>query len=313
MSYISNLQLFVRVVEEGSFSAAARFLGQTPSSVSRQISQLESELKARVFHRTTRKQSLTEAGEIYYRHARRIVSDLAEARLAVNRLTDAPSGRLHITAEADFAVSFIAPIVPEFLEAYPDVQLRLSMSANLVDIHEKGIDIAIRFGHLDDSSLIARKIAISRSVICASPAYLAAHGTPLHPSDLVDHNCLSFRTQPGKKIWNFDAKDASGNSVKDKHGKVGSDGYFNVTVSGSVHADSLFFLRSVTMAGVGISMIPTWMIKDCLTEGTLVPLLPEYPLAPENTPFHAVFANNKHLAPKVRAFVDFLSQRLELL
>ncbi len=295
MNELSNLQLFVRVVEEGSFSAAARFLGITPSSVSRQMSQLEGELGARLFHRTTRKQSLTETGEIYFRHAHRIVADLDEARLAVNRLTDTPSGSLHVTAEADFAIAFIAPILPDFLDRYPDVQLRLSMTADTMDLIGSGIDLAIRMGHLEDSSLIARKIAISRSLLCASPSYLATHGTPTHPSELTRHCCLSFRVKPGKNHWRF-------NLPKDT---------LDVPISGRLNTNSLTFLRSIAVAGRGIIMIPAWMVRDELKDGHLVSLLEDFPLVPPTTPISAVFAHNRHLAPKVRAFVDFLAEQVE--
>ena len=203
MNELSNMQLFVRVVEDGSFSATARFLGITPSAVSRQISQLESDFGTRFFHRTTRKQSLTEAGEIYLQHATRIVEDLEAARLAVVRLTDAPSGSLHVTVEADFALAYVAPILPEFLERYPEVDVRMSTSARMTDLVDSGIDLAIRMGHLEDSSLIARKIAVSHSVVCASPGYLKRYSTPTHPDDLEAHNCLSFRTERGKKHWSF--------------------------------------------------------------------------------------------------------------
>ena len=291
------MQLFVRVVEEGSFSAAARFLGITPSSVSRQVSQLEGELGARLFHRTTRKQSLTEAGEIYFQHARRIVADLEAARLAVSRLTDTPSGSLHITVEADFALAYVAPILPDFLDRYPEVQVRLSMSAGMMDLVDSGIDLAIRIGHLDDSSLIARKIAMSRSLVCASPRYLERHGTPTHPGELEVHSCLSFRTKPGKNNWRFKLP----------------QGALDVSISGRLNANSLIFLRNAALSGLGIIMIPTWMIRDELKHGQLVPLLQDFPLAPPNTPIHAVFAHNRHLAPKVRAFVDFLAERMETL
>ena len=297
MNELSNLQLFVRVVEEGSFSAAARFLGITPSSVSRQVSQLEKELGARLFHRTTRKQSLTETGEIYFQHARRIVADLDEARLAVNRLTDTPSGSLHITAEADFAVAFIAPTLPDFLDRYPAVQIRLFMTSGQMDLIDGGIDLAIRVGHLEDSSLIARKIATSRSLLCASPAYLETHGTPTHPSELEAHDCLSFRTNPEKNHWDFEMP----------------RGTLSVPISGRLNANSLVFLRDSALAALGIIMIPTWMIHDELNHGHLVPLLDGFPLAPPSTPVHAVFAHNRHLAPKVRAFVDFLAERMETL
>jgi len=291
------MQLFVRVVEEGSFSAAARFLGITPSSVSRQVSQLESELGARLFHRTTRKQSLSEPGEIYFEHARRIVADLEEARLAVSRLTDMPSGSLHLTVEADFALAYVAPILPDFLNRYPGVQVRLSMSAGMMDLVDSGIDVAIRIGHLDDSSLVARKIAVSHSLLCASPAYLEKHGTPTHPAELEAHSCLSFRTEPGKNSWGFKLPQGS----------------LDVPITGRLNVNSLVFLRNAALAGLGIIMIPTWMIRDELKHGQLVPLLEDFPLMPPSTPIHAVFAHNRHLAPKVRAIVDFLAERLESL
>ena len=289
------MQLFVRVVEDGSFSTTARFLGITPSSVSRQVSQLEGKLGARLFHRTTRKQSLTEAGEIYWQHAHRLVADLEAARLAVSQLTDTPSGSLRVTIEADFAHAYVAPILPDFLGRYPAVQVHLSMSAGMMDLVDSGIDLAIRIGHLDDSSLIARKIAMSRSLVCASPAYLEQHGTPTHPSELEAHSCLSFRIQPGKNNWGFKLPQGS----------------LDVPISGRVNANSLVFLRNAALAALGIIMIPTWMIYDELKHGHLVPLLEDFPLVPASTPIHAVFAHSRHLAPKVRAFVDFLAEQME--
>lgn len=297
MSTISNIQLFVRVVEEGSFSAAARRSGQTPSSVSKQISQLETELNARLFHRTTRKQSLTEAGEIYFQHARQIATDITEAKLAINKLTAAPSGSLHITAEPDLAVTHIAPLLPEFLQKYPDVNIRISMNALRIDILEKGIDLAIRMGHLGDSSLIARKIADSKSIICASPTYLKNNGTPRRPQDLITHNCLSFRTEPGKKEWNFKQETST----------------LDIPITGRVNASSLFFLRKLVLQHLGIAMIPSWIITQELKQKRLIPLLTDYPHDPDSTPITAIFANNRHLAPKIRVFVDFLSEKLKKL
>lgn len=291
------MQLFVRVVEEGSFSAAARYLGVTPSAVSRQISQLETELGGRLFHRTTRRQSLTEAGEVYFQHAHRIVGDLESARLAVTQLTGKPSGSLHVTAEADFALAFIEPALPMFLRQYPDVQIRLSMSAGLLDLVHEGIDVAIRVGHLDDSSLVARKLAVSHSVVCASPAYLERYGTPTHPSELTSHSCLSFRTRPGRNIWSFESE----------------DGPIDVPISGRLSVNGLVFLRNAAVDDLGIIMIPTWMMHDELKDRRLVPVLEEFPAIPPSTPINAVFAHNRHLAPKVRAFVDFLAERMESL
>lgn len=291
----SHLHLFTCVVEEGSFSAAARTLGVTPSSVSRQISALEAELGVRLFNRTTRTQSLTEAGEIYFRHARRIVSDIEEAQSAVRRLADTPSGSLHVTVEADLAITFISPILTDFLKRYPDVQVRLSMTTEVVDLVHSGIDLAIRVGHLSDSSLIARKISSSRSVLCASPEYLSSRGCPAHPRELSEHECVSFWVQSGRTHWKFQ----------------GTEGELNIPISGRVNANSLIFLRAAAVDGLGIAMIPTWMIQDELKKGHLVAILEDYPLDPPSTPINAVFAHNRHLAPKVRAFIDFLAERLE--
>ena len=288
------MQLFARVVEEGSFSSAARQLGVTPSAVSRQISHLETDLAARLFHRTTRKQSLTEAGEIYLRYARGIISDLEEARMAVSRLSDIPSGTLHVTAEADYARSALAPLLPAFLECYPAVQLRFVLSASRLDLVESRIDLAIRIAHLNDSSLIARKIGESRAVVCASPDYLTRHGKPGHPKDLASHSCLSFRTGLGKTRWKFAQQKSE----------------VDVAVAGRLKANSLALLRDTASAGLGIVMIPTWMVRDEIEDGRLVSLLDDFPLVPASTPIQAVFAHNRHLAPKVRAFVDFIAERI---
>jgi len=297
MNDLSHMQLFVRIVEEGSFSAAARYLGITPSAVSRQVSRLESELGGRLFQRTTRRQNLTEAGETYFQYAYRIVEDLEAARLAVTRLTDTPSGTLHVTVEADFALAFIAPILPKFLNRYPEVHVRLHMSAGLLDLVHEGIDVAIRVGHLDDSSLVARKLSMSHSLVCASPAYLAHHGTPTHPSDLSSHSCLSFRTRPGKNQWTFESP----------------DGVIDVPISGRLNVNGLVFLRNAARDGLGIIMIPTWMMNDEHNSGQLISILEDFPVMPPSTPIHAVFAHNRQLAPKIRAFVDFLAERMATL
>lgn len=296
MNRLSNMQLFLLVVKEGSFSAASRTLGITPSSVSRQISQLEEGLNARLFHRTTRKQSLTEAGNIYFEHAERIISDLDSAQQAVSSLTDKPSGNLHISVEADFALVYLAPILPNFLEQYPEVKVRISMSAGMIDLVDGGVDMAIRIGHLKDSSLIGRKIAVSQSVVCATPTYIKKYGHPSHPRDLEAHNCLSFRVGAGKIYWGF---------------KV-PGGLLEVSVSGSVEVNSVVFLRSAALSHQGIIMVPSWVVRDELDQKLLLPLLENYPLEPSCTPINAVFSHNRHLAPKVRSFVEFLVKHMKM-
>ncbi|MCI4666107.1 MAG: LysR family transcriptional regulator [Neomegalonema sp.] len=294
MDELSRLKLLIQVVEKGSFSAAARALGGTPSSASRQIAQLERELGVRLFHRTTRKQSLTEAGEIYFQRAKAIMADVEAARLAVVQLADAPSGDLHVTAEADLAVTLIAPILPIFLERYPKINVRLSMSPALVDLVGGGFDLAIRMGHLEDSSLFARRIAISRSQLYASPAYLAQKGAPREPTELAQHGCLSFRVGVTQNHWRFRT----------------ATGEISIPISGRTSANSLFFLKQLALAGQGVAMMPTWMTRTEVARGALRPVLENYQIIPPSTPISAVYAHNRQLAPKVRAFVDFLSEQV---
>lgn len=294
MDSLSNMQLFVLVVHEGSFSAASRYLGITPSSVSRQISQLEAELDTRLFQRTTRKQSLTEAGNIYFQYSQRIVDDINAAKLAVSRLSDTPSGNLHITAETDFALAYITPLLPLFLSQYPDIDIRLSMSVGLEDLVNSGIDLAIRIGHLNDSSLVARKLAMSHSVVCASPEYIKQNGLPSHPQQLEKHSCLSFQVKPGANHWRFKL----------------SQGVVDIPVSGRVKVDSVAILREAALAGLGIILVPSWIVAKELKQGKLLPLLEDFPLEPNGTPINAVFSHNRHLAPKVRSFVDFLVEQM---
>lgn len=294
MNNISNIQLFVRVVEEGSFSAVARSMGVTPSAVSRQISQLEKELGGRLFQRTTRKQSLTEAGEIYFQHADRLVEDIEVAKLAVKKLTDKPSGSLRITAEADFALRFIEPLLPEFLKLYPEIQVCLHMSSIQLDLIDENLDLALRIGHLENSSLTARKLGDSNSVICASPAYISKHGEPSHPSDLQAHSCLSFNTKVGVNRWRFET---TSNSI-------------NIPIKGCLKVNSLSFLRKAALKDLGIIMIPRWMIQDELKQKRLLPILQEFSILQPSTPINAIFTNKRQLAPKTRAFINFLTERL---
>ena len=294
MNSISNIQLFVNVVEEGSFSAVARSMEVTPSAVSRQISQLEKELGARLFQRTTRKQSLTEAGDIYFQHAKRLVDDIEVAKLAVKKLADKPAGRLQITAEADFALTFIEPILPEFLQLYPEIQICINMNSAQLDLIDESLDLALRIGHLDNSSLTARKLGDSQSVICASPNYLLKHGQPTHPDDLQTHNCLSFNTKISNNRWRFEMPNHP----------------IEVPIKGSLNVNSLSFLRKAALKDLGIIMIPKWMVHDELLQESLTPILEAFSIMQPSTPINAIFTNKRQLAPKTRAFIDFLTQRL---
>lgn len=294
MKEYSDLLVFVRVVREGSFSGAARTLGLSPSAISKQISSLENELGARLFQRTTRKQSLTEAGETYLVHAEKAITMLSEAKMAVNRLTEKVSGSLHIASEPDLATTFISPYLAEFFQHYPELDIRLNVSAGLVNLVESEVDIAIRMGHLKDSSLLARRLGTSYSILCATPKYLKDNGLPSAPADLEQHNCLSFRIGAEKRHWQF---------VKD-----GTE--FSIAIKGNFRVNNLTLIKHAVLDNVGVAMMPTWIIKSELEQQRLLPILPEYQLIPANTPINAIYSHRQHLAPKIRAFIDFFNEKI---
>ncbi len=294
MSDLSTLKLFLTVTEQGSFSAAARILDVRPSSVSRQISQLEANLGASLFQRTTRNQRLTEAGEIYVQHARRIVADIEAANAAVSELSDRPSGNLFITVEPDLATLLIEPLMPKFLTRFPNIKIRMSFSSAFENLVPDGVDVAIRVGHLSDSSFVARKLATSRSVVCASPLYLKQKGSPSHPRDLTSLDCLSFNSRSRNVVWQFNENQET----------------IDVPINGPIAANGLFYLRQSAIRGLGIVMLPSWAIADAIKNKQLVPILETYPSRPSNTPINAVFSSHHGTAPKVRALVDFLADEL---
>lgn len=293
MESIAGLRVFARTVEAGSFSAAGRQIGAAPSSVSRQVAELEASLGARLFHRTTRRLSLTDAGQVYYAHALRILNAIDEARLAVARQDGAPSGVLRMTIPDGIARELIAVAIADFVREHPSVRVVLSLTDEVVDIVGGGFDLAIRFGRPGDSSLKARKIGESRRIVCASPDYLARAGTPRRPSDLTEHNCLTFRAHPGHNLWAF----------------RGPDGVTQVRATGDLFALSAAALVAAAVAGLGIVLLPDWTSGAELRAGTLVPVLPEYRASPANTPVYALYPPDPDPPPKVRAMIDCLVHR----
>ena len=291
MKPLSNLAVFVKTVELGSFSAAARHYDLTPSAVSRQISQLEDELNIRLFNRSTRQQSLTEAGSIYYDFALRILAEMAAAETAVGRLSAKPSGLLHVTVERDFAQAFIQPRLAQFLAQYPEINLRLSLEPQVVDLVNSAVDIAIRVGQPEDRDIVAKPLLIGTSVVCASPSYFAKYGTPEHPNDLSQHQCLSFRDSASPVSWQLGFNQQT----------------WNVAIAPRLKASSLSLLRDAACQGVGIILVPHWLVEKDLAEGRLVPL----PFTTSKTPVNALYAHRNHLAPKVRAFLDFFAQAIK--
>jgi DNA-binding transcriptional LysR family regulator len=292
MDRLAALEAFVSVAEAQSFSEAARRLRSSKSVVSRQVSALEAELGARLLHRTTRSLTLTEAGRGYFERATRILADLGEANLAVSQLQVAPRGRLRINAPMSFGFLHLAPALPDFLALYPEVSADVTMNDRFVDLVDEGFDVAVRIGTMDDSSLIARRLAPIRRVVCASPEYFKAHGVPQSPDGLKAHECLCNSNIASSHEWRFLAMD----------GKP-----WPVTVKGRLSVNNGDALRMAALKGLGVTNLPTFIVGGDLQAGTLTTVLDEF--IPQDMALNAVYPHSRHLSPKVRAFVDFLADR----
>lgn len=288
-----GLRLFVRVAEAGSFSEAGRQLGVAPSSVSRQINDLEQSLKAQLFQRTTRKLRLTEAGKSYFKEVSRILVDLDEAGLALTQFGEGASGILRINVPASLSRCHIVPIVVAYQKSYPLVEVVLRVTDKTVNLFEDNVDLAVRIGQLKDSSLIARKVGEAPRVVCASPAYLHDRGIPGSPGALSDHNCLIFRAHPGSNQWRF----------QDNKKRI-----ISVQASGSMVADDGESLVAAAVAGHGVILVPGWLVGRELDSGDLQQILKEFHVVPGTTPLYAIYPQQKHLPLKVRTFIDFMTE-----
>ena len=292
MKSFSAIPVFIAVVECGSFSAAGQKLGTSKSAVSKRINQLEHDLGVRLLHRTTRRLSLTEAGEHYYDYARKAFFAACEGEDAITQWQGKPKGMLRVSVPMSFGRLHIAPLVSRFLSEYPDIQLNMTMDDKMVDLVEGGFDIAIRIGDLPDSSLIARRIAPCRSVVCASPEYVERHGRPKTPQDLQQHNCLVYSYFRGGSEWRFS----------------GRNGVVKVLPKGNYQVNNSAAIREALITGLGIGQMPTFIVGPDLADGKLIPLLEGYSL-----PLHAIYAvfpERKHLPAKVRVFLDFVVKHL---
>ena len=292
MDRLAAIEAFVRVVEAESFSQAARRLRSSKSAVSRNVGALEFELGVRLFHRTTRSLTLTEAGRGYFERATRILADLEEANLAVSQLQSAPRGRLRVSAPMSFGFLHLAPALPDFLARYPEVAVDLAMNDRFVDLIDEGFDVAVRIGAMEDFSLIARKVAPIRRVVCASAAYFNSRGLPLSPDDLKGHDCLLNSNIASSQEWRFTALDGKS---------------WPVEVKGRLSANNGDALRAAALKGLGIVNLPTFIVGGDLQAGALVTALDKF--ITQDMALSAVYPHSRHLSPKVRAFVDFLADR----
>lgn len=297
MAALDDIEVFLAAVETGGFAAAGRRLNVTTAAVSKCIGRLENRLGARLFQRTTRKVSLTEAGETYYAHARQAFEHAAAAEDAVRQLNSEPRGRLRVAAPMSFGLERLAHWIPEFLARYPALELDMNLDDRTLDLIEGGYDVAVRIGRLADSSLVARPLGKLPVHLVAAPAYLERHGTPSHPHELQSHNCLLFSYVATGSEWQFTSSE--------------SDGNVSVMVSGNYRVNSSMALRSAAIAGAGIARIPGYQVDAQLAAGTLVKLLPEWTLEPLSA--HAVLPVRVQVPVKTRLFIEFVQKRMQAL
>jgi len=293
MDIIRGMEAFVALATAGSFVAAADKLGTSTAAVSRQIAALETHLGARLVHRTTRRLSLTEAGSQFLERAEQILADLVEAEAVVGREAANPVGLLRVSAPLSFGISVLGALLPEFRRRFPDLRLDIDLSDRVVDLAHDGVDVAIRIAQAPSPNLIARRIAPIPIVTCASPAYLAAHGHPTHPSDLSAHETLSYSYLSSGDTWTF--RTAAGATAA-------------VRVRSNVHATNGDLLRRLAVEGGGVIVQPGFIVEDDIAAGRLVQVLPDWSLGTFG--LYAVYLSRRHLSAKARVFIDYLVEAL---
>jgi len=292
MDRLTSLTVFVRVVDCSGFSAAARRLNMSTTMVSNHVQALEDRLGARLLNRTTRKVSLTDVGRTYYERSRQILADLDDADRVAGAQQSVPRGtlRLHMGAHI---VRFVAPVMAEFLALYPEAAIEMSMGERPVDLVEEAFDLEIRTLPPSESSVIVRQLARWRHVLCCAPAYLEAHAPPRELADLAAHNCLRYAFYPFGDEWRFTGPDGKPAAIR---------------VTGNLVAASGEALRTAAHRGLGLFLLPGFLLADDIEAGRLVPLLPQY--RPVEFAINAVYAHRHHLSAKVRAFIDLLAARI---
>jgi DNA-binding transcriptional LysR family regulator len=285
---LSSMRTYVAVVDSGSFASAATRLDVSRAMVSKQVQKLEEHLGTRLLNRTTRRLSLTETGRAFHERSVQILSDVNEAEQIAGQMTTMPRGVLRVTIPLSYGQHRLGSIIGAYTQAYPQVQLDIALSDRKVDLVEEGFDVAIRIGALPQSDLIARKLGVAHGIVCASPGYLATHGTPQTPGELSEHACLSYSLSGDGADWRLES--ANEHAI--------------VPVTGPMKADNGDIIRLAAVAGAGIAFQPHFIVGEDTAAGRLVHVLPEWQSAEMG--IYAVYPSRKHLSAKVRTFVDFL-------
>ncbi|WP_018913830.1 LysR family transcriptional regulator [Thiomonas sp. FB-6] len=284
-------RVFARVVDEHSFSAAARSLGMSLPAVSKHVARLERELEARLLHRTTRRLSLTEAGTVFHGHCLRLLEDARAAQEGVLHLHDAPRGELRLSAPVSFAATELAPLLPGFLARYPEISLDIDASDRQVDLADEGFDLAIRLTERPPEGLVARTLHGLRRVVCASPEYLRRAGVPTHPAELAHHDCLTYPQFEGATRWDFER---AGERVE-------------IVVRGRLRSNHSELLLRSGRQGLGLLRVRDYTVREDLQRGSLREVLGDW--APDTAAgIHLLYLPNRRLPPKARVFIDYLLQ-----
>ena len=293
MDVLTGMRTYAAIVTTGSFTAAAERLGISKALTSKYLGQLEEHLGVRLLNRTTRKLNMTEAGQAYYSRCRQLLDELDELEAAIRDQQEAPQGKLVISAPTTFGEARLTRAIAEYLDQHPRVVIELLLADRYVSLVDEGFDLAIRIGNLADSSLIARRLTSTPIILCAAPGYLAQAGTPQHPAELQSHHCIIDTNFDSPENWPFHV-DGKRVSIK---------------INGQFRVNNALAAREMALAGQGIALCPGYVLEKDLKAGRLTALLDHY--NPLDYGIYAVYPHNRHLAAKVRSFVDFLIRHFE--
>jgi len=291
MDRLLSIELFVKSVELGSFSAAAEHTNMSPQLVGKHIRALEQNLGVKLLNRTTRRQHLTDVGMNFYERAKNILAEVDAAHSLAQVARAAPTGKLRISAPVSFGVNALAPHLPQYMAMYPDVKIEMSIANRSVDLIDEGFDLVFRVGALSDSGLIARVLEPYRLILCASPDYVSKHPQILEPDDLRQHECLCFSHTELRSRWTF----------------IGPNGPLSVPVTGRLMVDSGEALMAAAIEGAGVMLQPTELVEREIEAGRLIKLLPNFPVP--TRPMHLLYTPDRRMTPKLSSFIEFVLKR----
>ena len=292
MNKLQAMEVFVQVVDAGSFTRAAEMMNLPKATVSTLVQALEAALSAKLLHRTTRQVTVTTDGAAYYERCLRILSDVRDAEESLSRTRLSPSGRLRVDAPTGLSSEILVPALPDFFERYPDIQLELGSTDRPVDLIEEGVDCAVRGGELWDNNLIARRVGVVNFVTAASPDYLARHGTPLHPNDLAQHRCVNYFSAKTGKTYDWDFRRGAEK--------------IDIPMKGVIALNDSNAYVQAGLAGLGVIQMSDYLLMKHVDTGAMIRLLPDWTSDP--LPVHVVYPQNRHLSAKVRVFVEWVSE-----